>query len=44
MELCIHNGIKVQVDGSDGNTYLRCVDAQEVRAGAEGMDGMTGSG
>ena len=26
------------------NTYLRCVDAQEARAGAEGIDGMTGFG
>jgi len=24
------------------NAYLRCVDAQEARADAEGIDGMTG--
>jgi len=24
------------------NTYLRCVDVQEARAGAEGIDRMTG--
>jgi hypothetical protein len=26
------------------NAYLRCVDAQEARAGAEGIDGTTGYG
>jgi hypothetical protein len=26
------------------NAYLRCVDAQEARAGAEGIDGTTGCG
>jgi len=26
------------------NAYLRCVDAQRARAGAEGIDGMTGCG
>jgi len=44
MELCIYHGIKVQVEGLDGNAYLRCVDAQEARAGAEGIDGTTGYG
>jgi len=44
MVLCIYHGIKVQVEGLDGNAYLRCVDAQEARAGAEGIDGTTGYG
>jgi len=26
------------------NAYLKCVDAQEARAGAEGIEGMTGYG
>ena len=26
------------------NAYLRCVDAQEARAGVEGIDGTTGYG
>jgi hypothetical protein len=26
------------------NAYLRCVDAQEARAGAEGINGTTGYG
>jgi len=26
------------------NSYLRCVYAEEVRAGAEGIDGTTGCG
>jgi hypothetical protein len=26
------------------NTYLRCVDGQEARLGAEGIDGTTGCG
>jgi hypothetical protein len=26
------------------NEYLRCVDAQEAKAGAEGIDGTTGCG
>jgi hypothetical protein len=26
------------------NAYLRCVNVQEARAGAEGMDGATGYG
>jgi hypothetical protein len=26
------------------NAYLRCVEAQEARAGAEGIDGTTGYG
>jgi hypothetical protein len=41
MEICINHGIKVQVEGVDGDVYLSCVDAQLARAGTEAIDGMT---
>jgi len=44
MELCIHHCIKIQVEGVDGDVYLRCVAAQKGRAGAERIDGTTGCG
>jgi len=36
--------LRLKLRVSKVNTYLRCVDAQEARAGAEGIDGTTGCG
>jgi len=41
LELCRYLGIKVQLEAYTVNAYLRCVDEQEARAGAAGMDGTT---
>jgi hypothetical protein len=44
MELCICHGIKIQVEGIDGECISLMCSVQGGRAGADGIDGKSGCG